>query len=109
MTPPCRKKAAELAEQLDVAAIDGACRVEPGREDGFLVTVPEDGRKVDPQQLADTLRAALAAGTLEPVVCAYEVVEAKPVDFDAFAETYATAKNASYNAAADAVEEGRCR
>ena len=49
---------------------------------------------------------ALAAGTLEPVTCAYEVVTAKPVDFDAFAETYATAKNASYNAAADQVEEG---
>ena len=34
------------------------------------------------------------------------MVTAKPVDFDAFAETYATAKNASYNAAADQVEEG---
>lgn len=65
------------------------------------MTVPKNGRKIDPRQLADALRAALAAGTLEPVTCAYEVVTAKPVDFDAFAETYATAKNASYNAAAD--------
>lgn len=113
LTPPwtaddaaLQEKAAELAEQLDVAAVDGACRLEPGKEDGFLVTVPKNGRKIDPRQLADALRAALTAGTLEPVACAYEVVEAKPVDFDAFAETYATAKNASYNAAADQVEEG---
>lgn len=113
LTPPwtaddaaLQEKAAELAEQLDVAAIDGACRLEQGKEDGFLVTVPKNGRKIDPRQLADALRAALAAGTLEPVTCAYEVVTAKPVDFDAFAETYATAKNASYNAAADQVEEG---
>ena len=113
LTPPwtaddaaLQEKAAELAEQLDVAAVDGACRLEQGKEDGFLVTVPKNGRKIDPRQLADALRAALAAGTLEPVTCAYEVVTAKPVDFDAFAETYATAKNASYNAAADQVEEG---
>lgn len=113
LTPPwtaddaaLQEKAAELAEQLDMAAVDGACRLEQGKEDGFLVTVPKNGRKIDPRQLADALRAALAAGTLEPVTCAYEVVEAKPVDFDAFAETYATAKNASYNAAADQVEEG---
>lgn len=113
LTPPwtaddaaLQEKAAELAEQLDVAAIDGACRLEQGKEDGFLVTVPKNGRKIDLPLLTDALRAALAAGTLEPVTCAYEVVEAKPVDFDAFAETYATAKNASYNAAADQVEEG---
>lgn len=113
LTPPwtaddaaLQEKAAELAEQLDVAAVDGACRLEPGKEDGFLVTVPKNGRKIDLPRLTDALRAALAAGTLEPVPCAYEVVEAKPVDFDAFAETYATAKNASYNAAADQVEEG---
>ena len=113
LTPPwtaddaaLQEKAAELAEQLDVAAIDGACRLEQGKEDGFLVTVPKNGRKIDLPRLTDALRAALAAGTLEPVACAYEVVEAKPVDFDAFAETYATAKNASYNAAADQVEEG---
>ena len=101
-----QEKAAELAEQLDMAAVDGACRLEQGKEDGFLVTVPKNGRKIDLPRLTDALRAALAAGTLEPVPCAYEVVEAKPVDFDAFAETYATAKNASYNAAADQVEEG---
>ena len=95
-----------LAEQLDMAAVDGACRLEQGKEDGFLVTVPKNGRKIDLRRLTDALRAALATGTLEPVTCAYEVVEAKPVDFDAFAETYATAKNASYNAAADQVEEG---
>ena len=94
LTPPwtaddaaLQEKAAELAEQLDVAAIDGACRLEQGKEDGFLVTVPKNGRKIDPRQLADALRAALAAGTLEPVTCAYEVVTAKPVDFDAFAES----------------------
>ena len=113
LTPPwtaddaaLQEKAAELAEQLDMAAVDGACRLEQGKEDGFLVTVPKNGRKIDLPRLTDALRAALAAGTLEPVTCAYEVVEAKPVDFDAFAETYATAKNASYNAAADQVEEG---
>ena len=113
LTPPwtaddaaLQEKAAELAEQLDVAAVDGACRLEQGKEDGFLVTVPKNGRKIDLRRLTDALRAALASGTLEPVVCAYEVVTAKPVDFDAFAETYATAKNASYNAAADQVEEG---
>ena len=113
LTPPwtaddaaLQEKAAELAEQLDMAAVDGACRLEQGKEDGFLVTVAKNGRKIDLPRLTDALRAALAAGTLEPVACAYEVVEAKPVDFDAFAETYATAKNASYNAAADQVEEG---
>ena len=113
LTPPwtaddaaLQEKAAELAEQLDMAAVDGACRLEQGKENGFLVTVPKNGRKIDLPQLTDALRAALAAGRLEPVTCAYEVVEAKPVDFDAFAETYATAKNASYNAAADQVEEG---
>ena len=113
LTPPwtaddaaLQEKAAELAEQLDMAAVDGACRLEQGKEDGFLVTVPKNGRKIDLPRLTDALRAALAAGTLEPVTCAYEVVEAKPVDFDAFAEAYATAKNASYNAAADQVEEG---
>ena len=113
LTPPwtaddaaLQEKAAELAEQLDMAAVDGACRLEQGKEDGFLVTVPKNGRKIDLRRLTDALRAALATGTLEPVTCAYEVVEAKPVDFDAFAETYATAKNASYNAAADQVEEG---
>ena len=89
-----------------MAAVDGACRLEQGKEDGFLVTVPKNGRKIDLRRLTDALRAALATGTLEPVTCTYEVVEAKPVDFDAFAETYATAKNASYNAAADQVEEG---
>ena len=52
---------AELAEQLDMAAIDGACRLEQGKEDGFLVTVPKNGRKIDPRKLADALRAALAA------------------------------------------------
>lgn len=113
LTPPwtaddaaLQEKAAELAEQLDMAAVDGACRLEQGKEDGFLVTAPKNGRKIDLPRLTDALRAALAAGRLEPVTCAYEVVEAKPVDFDAFAETYATAKNASYNAAADQVEEG---
>ena len=42
LTPPwtaddaaLQEKAAELAEQLDVAAIDGACRLEQGKEDGF--------------------------------------------------------------------------
>ena len=96
LTPPwtaddaaLQEKAAELAEQLDMAAVDGACRLEQGKEDGFLVTVPKNGRKIDLPRLTDALRAALAAGTLEPVPCAYEVVEAKPVDFDAFAETYA--------------------
>ena len=89
-----------------MAAVDGACRLEQGKEDGFLVTVPKNSTKIDLPQLTDALQVALAAGTLEPVACAYEVVEAKPVDFDAFAETYATAKNASYNAAADQVEEG---
>ena len=96
LTPPwtaddaaLQEKAAELAEQLDMAAVDGACRLEQGKEDGFLVTVPKNGRKIDLPRLTDALRAALAAGTLEPVTCAYEVVEAKPVDFDAFAETYA--------------------
>ena len=51
LTPPwtaddaaLQEKAAELAEQLDVAAIDGACRLEQGKEDGFLVTVPKNGR-----------------------------------------------------------------
>ena len=50
LTPPwtaddaaLQEKAAELAEQLDVAAIDGACRLEQGKEDGFLVTVPKNG------------------------------------------------------------------
>ena len=71
LTPPwtaddaaLQEKAAELAEQLDVAAIDGACRLEQGKEDGFLVTVPKNGRKIDPRQLADALRAALAAAAV---------------------------------------------
>lgn len=64
-----------------------------------------DGSKERPQDRPSAAggcpAGGAAAGTLEPVTCAYEVVTAKPVDFDAFAETYATAKNASYNAAAD--------
>ena len=74
LTPPwtaddaaLQEKAAELAEQLDMAAVDGACRLEQGKEDGFLVTVPKNGRKIDLPRLTDALRAALAAGTLEPV------------------------------------------
>ena len=66
LTPPwtaddaaLQEKAAELAEQLDVAAIDGACRLEQGKEDGFLVTVPKNGRKIDLQRLTDDLREAL--------------------------------------------------
>lgn len=102
------RRAAELAEELSYASVDGSYRLEEGRTDGFYVTRYADGRRIDADALTAALAQALEEQSLAPIACPGEVLPGQPLDLRSLhQELCGPVQNARYDKSRGCVVEGR--
>jgi len=87
----------DLILSLGRTVVDGEIRFAKEHTDGFYVVKPLDGRQINTQHLSSALKSALEAGKLEPIVCQYDVVTAKPVNLEELSAQQGEMSNAAYD------------
>ena len=98
-----RRTAAELAQQFDRAAVDGACAL---TDEGLFATKPADGRALDQEGLVDALLAL--EGKAGAVEAPWSEIAALPLDLERTAsELGGAATPARYDVELGRVVEGR--